>query len=197
MEDDGINDGRDSSSGDSRSRGSSRGSTRCDRREPWDEEEEALSGRPGGSGDGLAWPVWEGWLCRRCAFTQGLSTEDYLFYMTDTIITTFIIMILTINLYGVLWTIQKNSHSTRLLQGIACSRLVHIRSTWLSLLRFPRIFWYNYTHRRYNNTVEHMDRPRYPRTWPSRVLGSCHQQGRCPPQSRATSLSISPYNLHP
>ena len=68
---------------------------------------------------------------------QGLSTEDYLFYMTDTIITTFIIMILTINLYGVLWTIQKNSHSTRLLQGIAFSRLVHIRSTCLSLLRVP------------------------------------------------------------
>lgn len=38
---------------------------------------------------------------------QGLSTEDYLFYMTDTIIAAFIIMIITINLYGVLWTIRK------------------------------------------------------------------------------------------
>ena len=72
----------------------------CDRREPWDGgDEEALSGRPGGSGDGLARPYWECWLCRRCAFMQGSSTEDCLFYMTDTIITTF--MVIAINLYGV------------------------------------------------------------------------------------------------
>lgn len=76
-----LTDGRDSSSDGGSSSGSgsgsrggssssSRGSTRCHRQEPWEREERRGQERLWG----LAWhdPFGKGWLCRRCAFMQGL-----------------------------------------------------------------------------------------------------------------------------
>ena len=56
------------------------------------------------------------------------------------------IIFIMIDLYLYLYlSLYKLKNNACLLQGIAGSGLVHIRSTCLSLLRFPRIFWYNYT----------------------------------------------------
>lgn len=74
------------------------------------------------------------------------------------------IIFIMIDLYLYLYlSLYKLKNNACLLQGIAGSGLVHIRSTCLSLLRFPRIFWYNYTHTHTygvlgsKNTVEHVD----------------------------------------
>lgn len=99
------------------------------------EKEEARRG----SGDGLAWPVWEVVMQELCIYA-GTCTEDYsLFYSTKYDDTDNIAI--QSALFFVLCAIEEFYYAC-LLQGIACSGLVHIRSTCLSLLRFPRIFWY-------------------------------------------------------